>query len=367
MPIPDRLCICAAAKDVIHAERLSGLLSERTGHIPFIVSCPDDCQQGVIPEEIISQIKACHLFFAIISQNTPVASWFQNLMDIALKVDLLIIPVLVDSFRLEGWLGVNLGTADCIIIDDELQMEKMLSNVSKWLNMQGGKNLCIKAVDLGLSVKWASCNLGSSFPDIPGDYFAWGEKSSRKSFGSRDYRLTNREYYSRSYQEDSSEDGKPVLTLSTNGLPFLKYNMEGDGLFALDAMDDPATISLGAPWRLPTRDEFQELVNGCSWQWVENVGNTINREPSDEPCLNGYKVTSDTSGNHIFLPAAGVNYNESEFDSFLMPSFGRFGAYWTRDLRSRENASGLLFSKSEIRLTAYSRKKGLCIRPVFDT
>ncbi len=349
------LYICAAAKDISQAERLSALLSEKTGYTPVCVLCPEDYRQGEIPEDIIRQIKSCHLFFAIISRNALDSSWLADQMELASKIDLLTIPVQVDSFRLEGRLGIQLGTADCIHIDNELQMEKMLSNVFSWLNAQSRSDSPILAVDMALSVKWASCNLGSDFPDIPGDYYAWGEKSSRKSYGYRDYRLTNKDYYSR---------GDRVL--QTNGLPFLKYNMDGDGLFALEAMDDPATLSLGAPWRLPTRNEFQELLDNCEWQWVENIGRTLNNNPSDEPCLNGYRVTSKANGNHIFLPAAGVNFNESEYESVLMPTFGRYGAYWARDLRSTKIASGLLFGKSEIKVTAFYREKGLCVRPVYD-
>ncbi len=119
-------------------------------------------------------------------------------------------------------------------------------------------------VDLGLSVKWATCNVGATTPEGYGDYFAWGETSTKTE-----------------YTEDNSK---------TSG------NSMGD--ISGNASYDAARANWGGTWRLPTKTECQELVDRCKWKRTTQNG------------VNGYKVTGP-NGNSIFLPAAGYRYDGS--------------------------------------------------------
>lgn len=145
-----------------------------------------------------------------------------------------------------------------------------------------------KAVDLGLSVKWAPWNVGANSMTEAGAYFAWGEVLANKS----------------TYDEDSYK-------FYYNG-SMTKYNST-DGLTTLEASDDAATVNWGEDWRMPTAEEFQELVDNCSWKWY-----TV-----------GYLVTG-SNGNSIFLPAAGNHYSSA------VDNYGEDGTYWSSELSSDE-------------------------------
>lgn len=128
-----------------------------------------------------------------------------------------------------------------------------------------------EAVDLGLSVKWATCNLGAENPSKFGNHYAWGETEPKTS-----YTLDNSRWYNVSNTE--------LLTLNVINS---SYNLTPNY--------DAATQLWGSPWRMPTETEIKELVGNCDWEWTTLDGH------------NGYKVTG-TNGNSIFLPAAGCYY-----------------------------------------------------------
>lgn len=134
-------------------------------------------------------------------------------------------------------------------------------------------------VDLGLSVKWATCNVGASSPEGYGDYFAWGETSPKSS-----YNWKNLKYRTSGDSYDNVKFSKYV----TDG----KYGPV-DNRTTLELSDDAVRANWGGNWRMPTIDEFQELIDKCIWAWTKMNGKK------------GYKVTSKRNGNSIFLPAAG--------------------------------------------------------------
>ena len=101
-------------------------------------------------------------------------------------------------------------------------------------------------IDLGLSVKWASCNLGAETPEAYGDYYAWGEVKTKEN-----YKWNGYKYY------------EPISKKIT------KYNTS-DKKTILEASDDAATIILGKEWRIPTTAEMEELVKKCTWKWFED-------------------------------------------------------------------------------------------------
>lgn len=121
-----------------------------------------------------------------------------------------------------------------------------------------------QVVDLGLSVYWASCNLGAEKPEEYGEYYAWGETTPKSSYTESNY----------SYYDNNTT----------------QYIDIGDDISGTEY--DAATVNLGSDWRIPTMQEMTELRSKCSWEWTQISG------------VNGYKVTG-ANGNCIFLPAAG--------------------------------------------------------------
>ena len=185
-----------------------------------------------------------------------------------------------------------------------------------------------KYVDLGLSVKWATMNVGATTPEGYGDYFAWGETSTKDTYGWSTYFDTN--------------DG---------GYTFTKYNNEG-GKTVLDLEDDAAHVNWGGSWRMPTKAEWQELLDNCTWTWATQNG------------INGYKVTSNKEGytdRFIFLPAAGYR---SDGD---LGDVGSNGFYWSSSLNEgySDRAWNLGFG-SDYHYLYYNSLRcfGLSVRPV---
>ena len=119
-------------------------------------------------------------------------------------------------------------------------------------------------VDLGLSVKWATCNVGANKPEDYGDYFAWGETETKSS-----YRENNSITYGKNYSDIGGRS---------------RY--------------DAARANWGGTWRLPTKAELEELENKCTWKWTTQNG------------VNGYKVTGPNSKS-LFLPAANIRSGSS--------------------------------------------------------
>ena len=170
-------------------------------------------------------------------------------------------------------------------------------------------------VDLGLSVKWATCNVGASSPSDYGDYYAWGETSTKSSYT----------------EENNNTYGKSMNDIRGNS----SY--------------DVARAKWGGSWRLPTEAEFQELLDKCTWTWTTQGGH------------NGYKVTGK-NGKSIFLPAAGYRYGAS-------PNFvGEYGNYWSSTPHESNTyfAYYLNFYSSGHIVHWGNRCYGLYVRPVVE-
>ena len=187
-------------------------------------------------------------------------------------------------------------------------------------------------VDLGLSVKWAVCNIGATKQESYGDKFAWGEITPKTTFSWENYSLCNGE-------------NKMTKYCTYSGFGTVDY------LTILEPCDDAASAILGNNWHMPTDKEIEELLTQCSWEWtaVNNV--------------KGYLITSRTNKNCIFLPAAGFQLDGMSWTA------GGGGAYWSNTLNSdnSNNAFCLEFDKDSKRLmggTLTDRRCGLNIRPV---
>ena len=153
-------------------------------------------------------------------------------------------------------------------------------------------------VDLGLSVKWATCNIGSSHPLSPGLYFAWGEVTAKDSYSWDNYKFALMPDF-----------------LMTKYCLQKNVGLDGlvDELSVLQPEDDAATQNWGENWRMPTDGELEELRTLCTWQWV--VGDNINF----------YKVTAP-NGHYILIPACGSIKNKERIMYVLN------GCLWTSSL-----------------------------------
>ena len=161
-------------------------------------------------------------------------------------------------------------------------------------------------VDLGLSVKWAACNVGASTPSESGSFFAWGELSDKFEFSQNSY---------------------------------------------LGTEDDAARAIMGGSWRIPTEDEWEELMTGCIWYWTELDS------------VKGYLLMSKIPKHHdatLFLPAAG--YCDDCY-SYLS---GVKGYYWSASLVSSNSslAYSVVLNNEEPEWDQAPRYLGFSIRAV---
>ena len=197
-------------------------------------------------------------------------------------------------------------------------------------------------VDLGLSVKWASCNLGASKPEQYGSLFQWAgtrdETSSGKNLG----------WDNCPYHNGPSSLRGWTKYVRSSWASYWSGKGSPDNKTVLDPEDDAAHVKLGGFWRMPTNAEFRELIDNCTSEWM-----TLNG-------VNGRKFTSKKNGNSIFLPAAGSRYRH-----YPVHESGSAGYYWSSSLCESPSSANDMHIKSggadennEYRYTACS------IRPV---
>ena len=185
-------------------------------------------------------------------------------------------------------------------------------------------------VDLGLSVKWATMNVGATKPEEYGDYFAWGETSTKSTYNWSTYTLC----------KGSSSTLTKYNTNSSYGTV--------DNKTQLELSDDAARANWGGSWRMPTDAEMTELRSNCTWTWTTQNG------------VNGYKVTSKSNGNSIFFPAAGSRSGSS------LDYAGSSGLYWSSSLYTDyPNLAWYMSVKSGyVDRHYYHRYRGHAVRPV---
>lgn len=157
-----------------------------------------------------------------------------------------------------------------------------------------------EAVDLGLSVKWASCNIGAKSPEDFGGYYAWGETEEKTNYSWSTYKWCRGSYDSQ-------------IKYCTSG-----YYGTVDNKTNLDLEDDVAHVKWGGDWRMPTKAEQDELLKKCSWSQTRVNG------------VYGYRVQGP-SGNNIFLPAAE---SRGRIDVGVS---GSNGYYWSATLDSEDS------------------------------
>ena len=151
------------------------------------------------------------------------------------------------------------------------------------------------AVDLSLpsGVLWCEHNVGAATPYEDGLYFSWGNITGHTGDDGYDFGTSN--------------DGPYA---STDGAA-LTGNIPTNGTY------DAARHNMGAPWRMPTVGEFQELNSNCDSEWT------------DEDGVAGRRFTSRINGNSIFFPASGYRNGTGLY------SRGSYGSYWSASLSSQ--------------------------------
>ena len=209
-----------------------------------------------------------------------------------------------------------------------------------------------EAVDLGLpsGLKWATCNVGANAPEEYGDYFAWGDTEP---------------YYTEGHSQDSPcsdwKDGKssgyfwPSHQWYNGDYDILtKYNYSSsygtiDNKTILDPEDDAAYVNWGGSWRMPTDEEWSELIQECTWTWTTQNG------------VDGRLVTGP-NGNSIFLPAAGFRYDTELYLT------GNGGVYWSSSLSTNypSNALYVELDSEVVYMDYFYRCLGQSVRPVSD-
>ena len=182
-------------------------------------------------------------------------------------------------------------------------------------------------IDLGLSVKWASCNIGASSPEEIGEYFAWGEIRTKSEYTWASY----------DYSRNADADMK-------------KYNGT-DNLQAADAEEDIVHLRYGGNWRMPTLDELNELRNKCTWEEIK-----------EGDVLVCYKITSKENGNFIYLPVTGYMQGKELKDEHR-------AHYWT-GTRNDNSYPHKARALNETHFTSYhdgdDRCLGMPVRGVYD-
>ena len=185
-------------------------------------------------------------------------------------------------------------------------------------------------VDLGLSVKWATMNVGATSPEEYGDYFAWGEIEPKSEYNWGTYKWCDGDYNNMTKYCISSDFG--IVDNKTK----------------LEPEDDAATVNWGGAWRMPTKEEQGELITECNWTL-----DTMNG-------VDGYTVTGP-NGNSIFLPMSGYFFDTNIED------VGMNGTYWGSEYTSDFSSHAYvidMYDDGDISLFTNSRYYGNSIRPV---
>lgn len=215
-------------------------------------------------------------------------------------------------------------------------------------------------VDLGLAsgLLWAKYNMGATEPTDRGNYYAWGETSTKKKYNGSSYKH---------FKTDDYDRVKKIY----------KYN-EGDGKEVLDLEDDAARANLGVGYRIPTKADWEELLEDCKWEAV-TASLPIELDPSQKKGIARWKVTGP-NGNSIVLPMTGG----FKADGWaVMPDYDTY--YTTANLYpaeqlldedkylyavalkwpmyAEETSSGGIEEPS---FGSIFRNRGVVVRPVFD-
>ena len=239
------------------------------------------------------------------------------------------------SSTFAGWNTATDGSGTAYADQASITPNANIILYAQWVNATTGIENGHEWVDLGLpsGTKWATCNVGADSPEDYGDYFAWGETTTKSTYNWKTYK----------WCEGSSDTQTKYCKSALYGTV--------DNKTTLDLADDAANANWGGSWRMPTYVEQDELrnTNYTTWTWTTQNG------------VSGRKVTSKVNGNSIFLPATGF------CNDLGLNKAGSYGCYWTSSLYTEwtSDAYGFCFISSNVcRSSTYARCSGQSVRPV---
>ena len=214
-----------------------------------------------------------------------------------------------------------------------LMINRNITLYAQWIYIIPGNENNHEFVDLGLSVRWATMNVGATKPESYGGYYAWGETSTKTSIYSwSTYKWCN---------------GSAATLMKYNTIK--NYDNIVDNKNTLETEDDAASVNWGGDCRIPTKEEFTELKNHCDWTWTKQNG------------VSGCLVVSKINGKSIFLPASGFRGNYTTTTT----SPGELGSYWSSSVSSTSTkAYCVYFNSEQLSIDTDYRYFGASIRPV---
>lgn len=238
-------------------------------------------------------------------------------------------------------LHIGFQFPNCQKSKNKMEILKKILNISS-KNLSTTKTDMTQSIDLGLpsGLKWAKCNVGAENETDYGDYFMWGD-----------------------IKDKSNADCSWSSYIYGDGYEFSKYNTENgccgiiDNKTTLDHKDDAARAYMGDKWRMPSKDEIEELVDNTDNEWITNYNGTA---------VNGMKFISKTDkSKYIFIPASGFRSASSFY------SQGSCGSVWSSSLDASFPYVAWNLEFDSIGIRAYSdeycsREYGLTVRGVID-
>ena len=285
--------------------------------------------------------KVLWLFLLLFSTNSSIAQTLCGDINNDGKVDQNDVSALVNAYlkNESPTSAIDLDGDNALTIADVTALISLIKIIDSIGNPNGHEY-----VDLGLpsGALWATCNVGASTPEESGDFYAWGEIETKDTYKWATYKWCN---------GDACNSSNQTLTKYCD---FGGYGTV-DGKITLELEDDVAHVKWGGDWHIPTEEEFQELIDNCNTEWIEQSDGT-----------HVYKFTGN-NGNSIVIPAAG-QYSGTSFskDKFY---------YWGADLRKNSQnkytpctlAVALAYeSDNEAKLYGPQRYRGLPVRPVLS-
>ena len=286
-----------------------------------------------------NQMKKLSVFMCVLAMAFSISASGESLLgdvDGDNQVNIADVTILIDYLLSGDASTIDLQAADCngdsqVNIADITDLIDYLLIGSWPQNPEPTEDY----VDLGLpsGTLWATHNVGATNPEDYGDYFAWGETETKEIFTGNTYKWVN------------VVNGKMYYT---------KYNTKSDigtvdDKTELDLEDDAAYVNWGSEWRMPSREQVDELIDNCTWEWTE---------------FNGVigELFTGPNGKTIFLPAAG----DSKYYGV-----GSYGCYWSRSIwfvapnhYFPQNANDIYFTSEYAFSNCISRTAGCTVRPV---
>jgi len=289
---------------------------------------------------IIKAINECEvMLFMYSKEHSNIVDfeddWTVRELHFAKKKKKRIVFVNVDGSPLTDTFEFKFGTKQQVDATNKDAVNKLVVDLLKWMRKpsldttiseRAKEKDTSQCVDLGLSVKWATCNLGASKPWESGRYFAWGDVKGQDWNGSRWSR--RRFSHLPSYSLDANNNLNPE--------------------------HDAAHANLDGTWRMPTKAEFQELIDNCTSIWISNYNGTG---------VAGRIFSSKKAGytdRSIFFPASGRGYDKG------LDYSGSFGRYWSCTFRGSSNAWCLYFSLKDMNASHAYHYFGFSVRPVSE-